>query len=189
MNERTREGARSRYFNPANGPPVKFEFVPPRGRFVPTVDSIRTPAYCAMQRGNQLTVRVDLPNCVFPAYRPDGKPSTVKVLKPDHPISARLPAAFEIQQTEMYADPFHVPEPDEVLFEVIWEAGESFRSGLIWNIGSGKVFYFRPGHETLPVYKQDQPLRIISNAVRRPGQPIAKQDGKSSASDRKASAR
>jgi trehalose utilization protein len=65
----------------------------------------------------------------------------------------------------MYADPFHVPEPDEVLFEETWEAGESFRSGLIWKIGNGRVFYFRPGHETYPVYKQELPLRIITNAA------------------------
>ena len=165
MHERTRDDARRRYPDPPNGPPVKFEFIPPGGRFVPTADSIKTPAYYAMRRGDQLTVRVDLPNCVFPAYRPDGKPSTVRVLKPDHPVSAGLPASFEIAQTEMYADPFHVPEPDEVLFEETWEAGESFRSGLIWKIGSGKVFYFRPGHETYPVYKQERPLLIIANAV------------------------
>lgn len=174
MNERTREDARRRYPDPENGPPVKFDFVPSGGRFVPTADSIRTPAYYAMQRGKQLTVRVDMPNCVFPAYRPDGKLSTVKVLKPDHPISAGLPASFEIPQTEMYADPFHVPEPDEVLFEETWEAGESFRSGLIWKIGTGKVFYFRPGHETFPVYKQERPLMIISNAVHWLGKPVVK---------------
>jgi trehalose utilization protein len=86
-------------------------------------------------------------------------------LKPDHPVTAGLPASFEISQTEMYADPFHVPEPDEVLFEETWEAGESFRSGLIWKIGNGRVFYFRPGHETYPVYKQELPLRIITNAA------------------------
>lgn len=166
MNERTREDAHRRYPDPPNGPPVKFEFIPPGGRFVPTSDSIKTPAYYAMRRGDQLTVRVDLPNCVFPAYRPDGKPSTVRVLKPDHPVSAGLPATFEIAETEMYADPFHVPEPDEVLFEETWEAGESFRSGLVWKIGSGKVFYFRPGHETYPVYKQERPLLIIANAVK-----------------------
>jgi trehalose utilization protein len=171
MNERTREDARRRYPDPPNGPPVKFDFVSPGGRFVPTADSIRTPAYYAMRRGDQLNVRVDLPNCVFPAYRPDGKPSTVKVLKPDHPIAEGLPASFEISQTEMYADPFHVPEADEVLFEETWEAGESFRSGLIWNVGAGKVFYFRPGHETYPVYKQERPLLIIANAVRFLGRP------------------
>ena len=165
MNERTREDARRRYPDPANGPPVKFDFIAPEGRFVPTADSLKTPAYYAVRRGRQLTVRVDLPNCVFPAYRPDGKPSTVKVLKSDHPIAKGLPASFEIPQTEMYADPFHVPEADETLFEERWSAGESFRSGQIWKVGEGRVFYFRPGHETYPVYKQKLPLRIVSNAV------------------------
>lgn len=165
MYERTREDARRRYPDPPNGPPVKFEFVAPEGRFIPTADSIRTPAYYAMKRGAQLTVRVDLPNCVFPSYRNDGKPSTVKVLKPDHPIAKGLPSSFELPQTEMYADPFHVPEADEILFEESWAAGESFRSGLIWKLGEGRVFYFRPGHETYPIFKQDLPLKIVANAV------------------------
>lgn len=175
MNERTRDDARRRYPDPANGPPVKFEFVAPQGRFVPTADSIKTPAYYAMQRGAQLTVRVDLPNCVFPSYRPDGKPSTVEILKPDHPIAKGLPASFEISQTEMYADPFHVPDADEVLFEESWKAGEKFRSGLVWTIGEGRVFYFRPGHETYPVYKQEGPLKVIENAVNWLGSNLAKQ--------------
>lgn len=165
MNERTRDDAHRRYPDPPNGPPVKFEFVPPEGRFVPTADSIRTPAYYALRRGNQLTVRVDLPNCVFPSYRPDGEPSTVRVLKPEHPVAKGLPSTFVIPQTEMYADPFHVPDPDEVLFEESWEKGERFRSGSIWKLGKGHVFYFRPGHETYPVYKQDLPLLILTNAV------------------------
>lgn len=173
MNERTRDDARRRYPDPPNGPPVTFDFVAPDGRFVPTADSIVTPAYYAKRRGDQLTVRVDLPNCVFPAYRPDGKPSTVKVLKPDHPIVAGLPASFQVSQTEMYADPFHVPEPDETLFEETWDAGESFRSGLIWKIGKGRVFYFRPGHETYAVYKQELPLRVVTNAVIWLGHPVA----------------
>lgn len=165
MNERTRQDARRRYPDPAGGSPVQFEFIAPNGRFIPTADSIRSPAYYAMKRGAQLTVRVDLPNCVFPAYRNDGKPSTVTVLKPDHPIARGLPASFEIPQTEMYADPFHVPEADEVLFEERWVTGERFRSGLIWKIGSGYVFYFRPGHETYPVYRQELPLKLVTGAV------------------------
>ena len=65
----------------------------------------------------------------------------------------------------MYADPFHVPEADEALFEESWAAGESFRSGLIWKLGEGRVFYFRPGHETYPIFKQELPLKIVANAV------------------------
>jgi trehalose utilization protein len=34
-------------------------------------------------------------------------------------------------QTEMYDEPFHVPEPDEVIFEERWASGEWFRSGAI----------------------------------------------------------
>ena len=34
MNERTREDARRRYPDPPNGPPVKFEFIAPDGRFI-----------------------------------------------------------------------------------------------------------------------------------------------------------
>lgn len=175
MNERTREDARRRYPDPPNGPPVKFEFIAPEGRFIPTADSIRTPAFYAMKRGAQLTVRVDLPNCVFPSYRNDGKPSTVKVLKPDHPIAKGLPSSFELPQTEMYADPFHVPDADEVLFEESWAAGEKFRSGLIWKLGEGRVFYFRPGHETYPIFKQELPLKIVANAVQWLGTQSGKQ--------------
>jgi len=32
--------------------------------------------------------------------------------------------------------------------------------------GLGKIFYFRPGHETLPIYYNEQILRVIYNAIR-----------------------
>jgi len=73
---------------------------------------------------------------------------------------------FRIQHTEMYNEPFHVPEPDAVIFKENWEKGEWFRSGCLWNLGEGKVFYFRPGHETFSVYLQKEPLQVIENAVR-----------------------
>ena len=111
-------------------------------------------------------LQVHLPYCVFPIARNDGKASTVKLLKPKHPILKNIPAEFEIPQTEVYDEPFHVPEPDEVIFEEYWKAGEWFRSGSIWKVGKGKVFYFRPGHETYPVFKQQWPLQILTNAVR-----------------------
>jgi trehalose utilization protein len=66
----------------------------------------------------------------------------------------------------MYNEPFHVPPPDEVVFEEKWDKGEHFRSGCVWQVGNGRVFYFRPGHETYPVYQQAEPLRVLENAVR-----------------------
>ena len=66
----------------------------------------------------------------------------------------------------MYGEPFHVPPPDDVVFEEKWDKGERLRSGCVWRVGKGRVFYFRPGHETYPVYKQAEPLRVIENAVR-----------------------
>ncbi len=112
------------------------------------------------------SIVVHMPNCCFPAYRADGKPSHVTTLRPDHPIAAGIPKEFEIPQTEMYDEPFHVPAPDEVIFEEKWDAGEHFRSGSLWKVGKGMVFYFRPGHEIYPVYKQEIPLKILENAAR-----------------------
>lgn len=176
MNERTRDDARRRYPDPPNGPPVKFEFVPYAGGFVPTKDSLVTPAYYAMRQfSGQLVVRVDLPNCVFPSFRGDGKPSTTSVLLPEHPIAQGLPQTFEIAQTEMYDEPFHVPEPDAVILEERWEAGERFRSGCLWKLGAGYVFYYRPGHETFPVYRQELPLKILANAAGWLGSEVSRQ--------------
>ena len=52
------------------------------------------------------------------------------------------------------------------MFQETWDAGESFRSGSVWNLGKGKVFYFRPGHETFGDYHQPETLRVVENAVR-----------------------
>ena len=84
---------------------------------------------------------------------------------PDHPIASDIPPKFIVSNTEMYDEPFHVPEPDAVIFEERWEPGEWFRSGSLWDIGKGKIFYFRPGHETYKVFYEPIPLKIIENAV------------------------
>lgn len=110
--------------------------------------------------------KLTLPACVFPGWRADGAPSHVTTLLQNHPIAAGLPAKWDIPKTEMYDEPFHVPTPDAVVFEERWDKGERFRSGCVWHVGKGRVFYFRPGHETYPVYKQAEPLRVLENAVR-----------------------
>ncbi len=109
-------------------------------------------------------LKVYLPNCVFPYVANDGKPSTLKAMK-EHPVLKGLPTTLVLPQTEMYGEPFHVPEPDELLLEEYWENGHWFRSGMVWNLGSGKVLYFRPGHETYPVFKEQWVIRLLQNAI------------------------
>ena len=116
--------------------------------------------------GGPVEVQLTLPNCCFPAYRPDAMPSHVRVLLPKHPIARGLPAEFNVEQTEMYDEPFHVPAPDAVVLEERWERGEWFRSGSVWNLGKGRIFYFRPGHELYPVFKNPDVLKVIENSVR-----------------------
>ena len=162
MFARTRIDARRRFPDPD----TDLEFVPPAGRLPPTYDSIVTPAYYALMRGGKVSqVRVDLPNCVFPGVDAHGRPSLVTVRMPGHPIMRGLPRQFEIPQSEMYDEPFHVPEPDAVLFREDWRGGGRFRGGMLWGLGRGKVFYFRPGHETFPVFKDPNVLKILGNAV------------------------
>jgi trehalose utilization protein len=69
-----------------------------------------------------------------------------------HPIARGLPECFELATEEMYGEPFAVPEPLETVFISWFAGGEVFRSGLTYRRGAGKVFYFRPGHETYPTY-------------------------------------
>ena len=142
---------------------------------VPKRDAALTPNFTKTTAADgTVTLHINLPNCVFPAYRADGKPSHVTTLMPDHPIAKGLPVNWDVGHTEMYDEPFHVPAPDAVIFEEKWDAGEHFRSGSLWNIGEGKVFYFRPGHETFPVYKEEYPLRVIENAARWLGEQVKK---------------
>lgn len=85
---------------------------------------------------------------------------------PAHPILEGIGEYFEIPQEEMYGEPFGIPEPDELLLISWFTGGEVFRSGATWRRGHGKIFYFRPGHETYPTYHQAEVQRIITNAVR-----------------------
>jgi trehalose utilization protein len=42
---------------------------------------------------------------------------------------------------------------------------EQSRQGLVWTIGKGKVFYFQPGHETYPIFFDENVRKIMLNAV------------------------
>ena len=167
MDHRAREDAQ-RLFPDGRGERVEVEFVPPDNRYqAPARDAVVTPSHQVRKFPDGITrVRVRLPICCFPAWRADGKPSFSRTLLPEHPIAEGIPDQFSLPQSEMYDEPLHVPAPDEVIFEDRWPTGEWFRSGMVWQIGRGRLFYFRPGHETYPIYRQPIPLRIIANAVR-----------------------
>jgi len=87
------------------------------------------------------------------------------VLEPGHPIAAGLGETIEIDREEMYGERFDIPAPDELIFMSWFTGGEIFRSGCCYNRGAGKIFYFRPGHETYPTYFHPDVQRVIANAV------------------------
>ena len=66
---------------------------------------------------------------------------------------------------EMYGEPFAVPEPLETVFISWFEGGEVFRSGLTYQRGAGRIFYFAPGHETYPIYHHADVRTVLRNAV------------------------
>jgi len=154
---------------------AKVEWVGEFQRKAPKSDAELTPSvsYEKIKDGTTL-VRIVQPNCCFPEYKAHGKPSRIKTLLPSHPIASGIPKEFTLAQTEMYGEPFHVPAPDAVIFEERWEAGQRFRSGAVWSLGKGKVFYFRPGHENFSVFHQPEPLKIITNAAQWLGDEISK---------------
>jgi trehalose utilization protein len=99
-------------------------------------------------------------------WREIGEKERVWVVEPGHPIAEGLGEYFEIPHAEMYGERFGIPAPDTLVFISWFQGGEVFRSGCCYHRGSGKVFYFRPGHETYPIFYQSEVLRVIANAVR-----------------------
>lgn len=99
-------------------------------------------------------------------WREIGEKERVWVTSPGHPIAEGIGEYFEIPQEEMYGEHFDIPEPDQLVFASWFEGGELFRSGCCFYRGQGKIFYFRPGHETFPTYYRPEVRRIISNAAR-----------------------
>ena len=99
-------------------------------------------------------------------WREAGERERLWVCNPGHPIAAGIDRFFEIENTEMYGEPFAIPTPEEIVFLSWFEGGEVFRSGCTWKRGNGKIFYFRPGHETYPIYFHPVVRQVLRNAVR-----------------------
>ena len=98
-------------------------------------------------------------------WREAGEKERLWVCNPGHPIVQGLGPYFEIEHEEMYGEPFGIPAPDETLLLSWFAGGEVFRSGATWKRGNGKIFYFRPGHETYPTYHQKEVRLVLRNAA------------------------
>ncbi len=99
-------------------------------------------------------------------WRAVGEKERLWVVAPGHPIVEGVGEFIELEKEEMYGEHFDVPPPETLVFVSWFSGGEVFRSGACYTRGAGKIFYFRPGHETHPTYFHDDVRRVIANAVR-----------------------
>ena len=99
-------------------------------------------------------------------WREAGERERLWVVAPGHPIAEGLDEYFEIEHEEMYGEFFDIPEPETLVFVSWFQGGELFRSGCCWERGHGRIFYFRPGHETYPIYYDKNVIRVLTNACR-----------------------
>ena len=104
-------------------------------------------------------------------WRETGDLERVWVVKPSHPIAAGLGEYFELPHEETYGEHFDIPAPDEVVFASWFSGGELFRSGCCFERGNGRIFYFRPGHETFPTYYDENVKKVLVNAALWAGAP------------------
>lgn len=98
-------------------------------------------------------------------WREDEERERLWVVEPSHPITEGIDEYIELPESEMYGERFDIPAPDTLVFTSWFEGGEVFRSGCCFRRGAGKVFYFRPGHETYPVYHRPEIQQVLANAV------------------------
>ncbi|MCL7746262.1 ThuA domain-containing protein [Halalkalibacter alkaliphilus] len=88
------------------------------------------------------------------------------IIDPSHPIVEGIGEFIELEEEEMYGEHFDIPAPDQLIMMSWFSGGEVFRSGCTYQRGKGKIFYFRPGHETYPTYHNEEIQKVIKNAVK-----------------------
>ena len=98
-------------------------------------------------------------------WREADETERIWAVEPGHPIADGIDESFEIPEAEMYGERFDIPQPDTLVFLSEFEHGGVFRSGCCYRRGRGRIFYFRPGHETYPIYHQPEVRQVLENAV------------------------
>ena len=99
-------------------------------------------------------------------WREVGEKERVWCVAPGHPIAKGVPETFTLPHTEMYGEPFDIPDDGKLVFASWYEGGNVFRSGVAFVRDQGRIFYFSPGHETYPIYHDANVQKILANAVR-----------------------
>ena len=95
-----------------------------------------------------------------------GETEKLYVCCPSHPIAEGFPNGYVIPNEEPYCEYFDIPEPDDIVFMGWFDGGSAVRAGVTFRRGAGKIFYFQPGHETFPVYRDEAIKRVLLNAAR-----------------------
>lgn len=98
-------------------------------------------------------------------WREIGEKERLWVVAPSHPIVQGVPETFVIPNHEMYGEPFDIPHDGQVIFMSWFEGGNVFRSGVTFQRDRGRIFYFSPGHETFPVFHDENIIKVIRNAI------------------------
>lgn len=100
-------------------------------------------------------------------WHEDSEKERIWITNPAHPIVQGIEErSFTLDHEETYGEPFDIPEPEETLLLGWFRGGDVFRSGVTYRRGNGRIFYFQPGHESFPTYKNPYVQTIIRNAVR-----------------------
>ena len=99
-------------------------------------------------------------------WREVGEKERIWNVDPSHPIAAGVPETFALPHTEMYGERFDIPTPKDLIFITWYEGGEVFRSGVTFERGYGRIFYFAPGHETFPIYYDPNIRLVLANAAK-----------------------
>lgn len=98
-------------------------------------------------------------------WREVGEKERLWVVDPTHKIVEGIGEYIELPNEEMYGETFEIPTPNELVFISWFEGGEVCRSGCCYKRGFGKVFYFRPGHESYPTYYNEDIQKVLKNAA------------------------
>ena len=104
-------------------------------------------------------------SCHMGGWRQGDDWEAVWTVNPGHPIARGLPPFFVIPIEEMYCEYFDIPQPEDLVFVSSFAGGEVLRSGCCFVRGHGRIFYFRPGHESHPTYHHPLVGQVLANAV------------------------